>query len=314
MLSSIYLRLSVTDRCNLRCRYCRPEAGEPCVGGDLLSCADFLAIVQALHAVVPVRKVRVTGGEPLLRDDVIEIVASLRALLPHATLGLTTNGTLLQGKAQALRQAGLNALNLSLDAADPQAFAQVTRGGRLQEVRAGLIAASRAGFDQLKVNAVLLATYNGGHLADIVRLALDHGAEPRFIELMPSGEARSIHAREYLSAPAARALLARTFRDEGSDGPSGTAERWRFRDGDRVFTVGFINPVSTPFCDRCDRLRLDSRGTLWGCLRQGEKADLAAPLRSNDLLDLTRRIQEAMAGKRVPDGTWAGQRMVAIGG
>jgi len=314
MISSLYLRVSITDRCNLRCQYCRPASGDSCADGDLLSADDFLRVVTETHRVVPVRKVRLTGGEPLLRHDAADIVRALRAALPQATLGLTTNGLLLESRATLLRKAGLDALNISLDSPEPGAFAQITRGGQLSLVHAGLRAAVDAGFDQLKVNTVLLASYNAARLADLVRLAVLHGAEPRFIELMPSGEGRALHRTEFLSAADALELLTREFTYEGPVGGSGTAKRHRFLDGDRLFVVGFISPVSMPFCDTCDRLRLDSRGVMWSCLRHGATSDLRDPLRRGDCDEVRRRISDLLASKRSPEQEWAIDRMAAIGG
>jgi len=314
MLKSIYLRLSVTDRCNLRCAYCRPASGDACSSQEPLSSDEILRLVAATHDVVPVRKVRITGGEPLLRRDVVDIVRELRALLPAATLAMTTNGTRLGTVAKSLRDAGLDAVNVSLDTPDARSFSEVTRGGRVGDVLRGLAAARDAGFARLKINAVLMQSYSGNHLAELVRVALAHGAEPRFIELMPSGEGRHLFDRERLGASDALDRLARVFRYEGPAGRSGTAERHRFRDGDRVFVVGFISPVSMPFCDRCDRLRLDSHGALWGCLRQSAKVDLVGALRSGDPKALADLLSTVLTHKRAPDSGWAPGRMVAIGG
>ncbi len=314
MLKSLYLRLSITDQCNLRCQYCRPAGGDTRPAEGMLSAAEILRLVAETHQVIPVRKVRITGGEPLLRRDAADIVRGLRSLLPEATLAMTTNGTLLGRMARPLRDAGLDALNISLDTPDPSAFARVTRGGQVSQVLDGLAAAREAGFDRLKVNAVLMESFNGAFLADLVRVAVDHGAEPRFIELMPSGEGRSLFARNHLAASDARQRLAGFFSYEGPAGRSGTAERHRYRDGDRILVVGFITPVSMPFCDRCDRLRLDSRGAMWACLRQSGKVDLAEPLRSGDDSEVERRLADLLAHKRVPEAGWSDGRMVAIGG
>lgn len=314
MLKSLYLRLSITDRCNLRCQYCRPAQGDACTPDGVLTAGEILRLVAETHAVVPIRKVRLTGGEPLLRRDVPQIVRGLRDLLPHAKLGMTTNGTLLAPVANVLRDAGLDSVNISIDSVRAGPFANVTRGGRLDDVLAGLAAARDAGLQPIKANAVLMRSHNGNDLAELVRTVVAFGAEPRFIELMPSGEGRSLFAQEHMSASEARERLDRVFHYEGAAGRTGTAERYRYRDGDRIFVVGFISPVSMPFCDRCDRLRLDARGRMWGCLRQSGKVDLAAPLRDGDGANVSRLLGDVLAAKRIPQQGWSSGRMVAIGG
>lgn len=315
MVPSIYLRLSVTDRCNLRCVYCRPRnGGRAMPRSEELTRQQVVACVEAIHRVVPVRKVRFTGGEPLLRDDLPEIVRDVRALLPEATLGLTTNGMQLAANASRLRAAGLDALNVSLDAMDATSFAEVTGGGKIEPVLAGIRAARDAGFSPLKLNAVLLATHNGEQLTELVRLAATHGAEPRFIELMPSGPGAALHAKQFLSASDAVRRLSATMQYEGPLGQAGTATRHRFRDGDRIVVVGFITPVSKPFCAGCDRLRLDAHGSLFGCLRRTDRIDLAALLHAGDRTALHDHLTSALRDKMAPPEGWLSRDMAAIGG
>jgi len=178
----------------------------------------------------------------------------------------------------------------------------------------GLRAARQVGIAPLKVNAVLLDTLNGGQLTDLVRLAAEHGAEPRFIELMPSGPGAAIHARQFLSAAEAIRRLSATLRYEGPIGQSGTSARHRFRDGDRIVIVGFITPVSQPFCAGCDRLRLDARGNLFGCLRKKDHAALSEWLGHHDPNELPRRIAEVLHGKAAPIEGWMSRDMAVIGG
>lgn len=310
---SQYLRLSVSERCDLRCRYCRrPGPSSPHRRGEL-DRDELLRLVELIHEVTPLRKVRLTGGEPLLRRDIVEIVGALRGGLPGAALALTTNGGRLAPLARPLRRAGLDALNLSLDAVDPELFTDLTRGGRLEPVLEGLVAARRAGL-RLKLNTVLLASYNAGRLAEIVRLALAHEAEPRFIELMPLGVASELFPREFFSSREALAELERTFEPLGPLGRSGAAVRHAFRDGGRVFAVGLITPVSSPFCATCDRLRLDAGGRLLTCLRRSEAVELAPPLRRGDVGEVRRRVAAALARKRPPRAEWAARDMADIGG
>jgi cyclic pyranopterin phosphate synthase len=312
--ASAYLRLSVTDRCNLRCLYCRRDGDGPTVPrDDTLRYEETLDLVDALHDAIPLRKIRITGGEPLVRAELPTLVAGLRARLPHAELCLTTNGTLLARHARALRAAGLDRINVSFDSTDPTRFADLTQGGSLAHVLAGVRAARDAGFAGTKVNAVLLRSINGARLAQLVRAADDHDCELRFIELMPVGDGAQLFDREYLSADDALARLNRTFEHVADGGMNGTARRHRFRDGDHEITVGFITSVSHPFCRTCDRLRLDCRGRLFTCLRCSEGTDLMTPLRRGDRGELERRIRVQLPAKTPAEG-WPGHHMVAIGG
>jgi len=312
--ASAYLRLSVTDRCNLRCLYCRRDGDGPTVPrDDTLRYEETLDLVDALHEAIPLRKVRVTGGEPLVRAELPTLVAGLRARLPHAELCLTTNGTLLARHAASLRAAGLDRINISFDSTDPSQFADLTQGGSLARVLAGVRTARQVGFERTKINAVLLRSINGDRLAHLVRTAHEHHCEIRFIELMPMGDGAALFDREYLSADHALARLSQTFEYVADRGMNGTARRHRFRDGDRELTVGFITSVSHPFCRSCDRLRLDCRGRLYTCLRCSEGTDLMTPLRQGATNELERRIRLLLPAKTPAEG-WPEHHMVAIGG
>ena len=315
--SSFYLRLSVTDRCNFSCRYCRSGETER---QDVLRYESLLALVARVAGNVPLRKVRITGGEPLVRRDLPRFVAGLRELLPEAELCLTTNGSLLRRHAPALRRAGLDRVNVSIDCLDPARFAALTRSAgpgaaSVERILDGIAAAREAGLVPLRLNSVLMRSVNGDHLTDLVRTAAENDAELRFIELMPIGEAKSLPADEFLSGDEALGRLRESFgyvRALGDGG--GTAVRHLLRDGDRLVTVGFITSVSHPFCARCDRLRLDSRGRLFSCLRREVGFDLAGPLRQGQLERLDARVRDIVRTKRLPEKTWPRRNMSAIGG
>jgi cyclic pyranopterin phosphate synthase len=312
--ASAYLRLSVTDRCNLRCRYCRCDSDGPYVPrGQTLRYEETLELIDVLHDVIPLRKVRITGGEPLVRAELATLVAGLRARLPHAELCLTTNGVLLDRHADKLRVAGLDRVNISLDSTDPRRFAELTRGGDLDRVLNGLRAARDAGFERTKINAVLMRSVNGDQLAPLARTAADHDCELRFIELMPVGDGADLFEREYLAAEEALARLGDAFEHVADCGMNGTARRHRFRDGRRELTVGFITSVSHPFCRSCDRLRLDCRGRLYTCLRCSDGTDLMTPLRRDARDEVARRIRLLLPAKTPAEG-WPAHHMVAIGG
>ena len=318
-MDSIYLRLSIEDACNLRCRYCRPERdldlGEPdWEEHPVLDTAALLELVAACQRVRPIRKLRLTGGEPLLRSDVVELVSQLRERFEQTEICLTSNGFRLTELAAPLRRAGLDRLNLSLDTLDPEAYRELTRGGDLDSTLAGIQAARRAGFETLKLNAVLFRSVNAGRLHELVHFAIEQGCELRFIELMPISVAAGMHRDEYYSADEALAELREHFEDRGETSSSSTALRRRLALAGREFTVGFIPSVSHPFCADCDRLRMDCRGRLFACLRRGDGLDLASVLARRDLAEVDRRIERVIAAKCPPQSVWPGRQMSAIGG
>ena len=308
----LYLRLSVTDRCNLRCTYCRPDEAvvepSPPLGDD-----ELLELVAQIHRVAPIGKIRLTGGEPLCRPGLEELVRRLARLIPAAQLCLTTNGTLLERHAEPLRRAGITAVNISLDANDPASFAAAAGRDELAAVQAGLRAASRAGFERLKLNTVLLRSINGDRLLSLVRIAAAHGANPRFIELMPMGPAARRFERDYLPADEALGRLTLHLPEVGEPWREGTARLHRLRDGDQLLTVGFITAISHPFCTTCNRIRLDAGGRLITCLRYSGGIDLAALLRAGRQEELERQIEAAVRGKS-PRSSWPDRAMVAVGG
>ena len=311
----MYLRLSVTDACDFRCWYCRPktEGGStPATGGHLES-DDLLALVDAINAATPLAKVRITGGEPLLRHDLLAIVSGIRKLRPDVTLSITTNGHHLGEHAASLHKAGLDRINISFDSLDSAVFRRITGVDGLERVRYGVKAAQRAGFEKMKLNAVLLRSGAGAELGKLVGFAAREGLEIRFIELMPSGLEAKRYREEFM--PSSEAL--RALRTEGGYRgqlpSSGTALRYLFEWEGREVTVGFIPTVSEPFCDACDRLRLDARGLLRGCLRRDEATDLGVHLpRGRDAVAAV--VREVVEGKRGPEDGWNTTPMIQIGG
>lgn len=310
-----YLRLSVTDRCNLRCGYCRPASGpaepEPRQSADD---AELFDLVRLVHAETGVHKLRLSGGEPLLYPCLTDVIARFRSLLPEATLAVTTNGSLLAQSAAVLRSAGLDSVNVSLDSLDPDRFRRLTGGGALESTVQGIHSAAAAGFSALKINAVLIRQVNGDELPELVRFAAELGSEIRFIELMPYGHGTELFRSDYLAADEALDSLKQEFRYLGAAQPTGTAERHRFLVNGRVATVGLITPVSRPFCSRCDRLRLNRSGRLFGCLRQSRGVDLLTPLRAGDERTVRQRVRDAIHDKRDPGVHWPARHMVTIGG
>lgn len=282
-----YLRLSVTDLCNCRCVYCMGENGVPRLPHSaILSFEELEEIVRAAVS-LGVTKVRLTGGEPLVRRGIDELVRRLRGIEGVEELAMTTNGARLAEYAEALKEAGLDRLNVSLDTLDPEKFRRITRIGELRDTLDGLDAARRAGFERIKLNTVLMGGVNDDEIAEIAALAKDGAFDVRFIELMPIGECTDWDRRRFL--PAERVL---EYLPKGERVPSdGVAELWRpagFRG-----TVGLIRPLSHRFCADCDRIRVTADGCLKPCLHSAREI----PLRGKHGEALVRTIAEGMQAK-----------------
>lgn len=263
-----YLRLSVTDLCNYRCTYCMPEAGV-CkrAHAEILSIEELYEIAAAAVR-CGVKKLRLTGGEPLVRRGILELCRMLRSLPGLETLTMTTNAGLLAPVARELKDAGVDRLNISLDTLNAARFAAITRRGRLDDALAGLRAAKEAGFTNTKINAVLIGGVNEDDIAPLAALTKDEDISVRFIELMPMGECAHWPAGRFLPADAVlRALPELTFVDT-----DGVAERYRLPVA--IGTVGLIRPMSCKFCSRCSRLRVTADGKLKPCLHSGEEISL----------------------------------------
>lgn len=298
------VRLSITDRCDLACVYCRPHRKDGYLpSATRLDVAAWETLVRGL-ARRGVRRVRLTGGEPLLHPRVVEIVHAVARVPGIDDVALTTNGTRLAELSSTLREAGLQRLNVSVDSLDPTRFFRFTRGGRLEDVLAGVDAARRAGFDDLKINTVAMAGENDDELASIVRWAWSIGATPRLLELMAIGEGARLGARA-LPYAELRGRLADLLADEEPTrepdrGPAGYV---RARDG--VRRVGFITGASATFCAGCDRLRVSSDGRLRPCLATNDAVDVSHALRAGDVEAIAAQLDVAWARK--PDGeTWRG--------
>ncbi len=312
---SIYVRLSVTSACNLRCQYCRPDPGEGAApSAERLSDDEIIALVSAMDEVAPIRKLRLTGGEPLLREGLPGLIAALRGRLPSAELCLTTNGMLLARSARALRAAGLNSVNVSLDSADREGFRKMTGTDGLSRVLAGLEAACQARFDRVKMNTVLIDSCNGDQLEALIRIAARSGCEIRFVELMPFGEGARLFPRESISADVALERIKGVFEYRRPLAPTATAERHEIVvDGEPV-AIGFITSVSRLFCERCDRIRIDRAGRLFTCLRAESGIELAPDLRAAKSDRLRARLAAAFARKAPPQEFWPERSMVQVGG
>lgn len=300
-----YLRLSVTDRCSLRCRYCMPAEDVP--GGDCLCSAEELVEIARAAAACGIRKVRLTGGEPLVRRDILDICRGIAAIPEVEELCLTTNGAALARLAKPLREAGVSRLNISLDTLRPERYAYMTRVGRLEDVFRGLEAAEEAGFTGTKLNVVLMKGFNDDEIPDFLDFSCRYPVEVRFIELMPIGEGRNA---QFLPADAVLEAHPYLRPLEGS----GVARRYRSPGGRG--TVGLIEPMSHRFCASCDRIRVTADGKLKPCLHSRQEISLRGL--SGEALRLA--IEAGIAAK--PERHYmnetgrseAGRRMNQIGG
>jgi cyclic pyranopterin phosphate synthase len=294
------LRISLTDRCSLRCTYCMPADGVPWIGTpDLMTTPELLRIA-AVAIAEGITKFRLTGGEPLLRPDVVDIVAALAALRgPDGApeISLTTNGLRLPGLATPLADAGLTRVNISIDTLRRDRFTQLTRRDRLTDTLAGIAAADASGLRPIKLNAVAMRGVNDDEAVDLVRFAVDRGYEMRFIEQMPLDAGHTWDRTSMVTRAEILERLAAAFTlTEVPGRGSAPAERW-FIDGGPS-TVGVIASVSAPFCGSCDRVRLTADGQLRSCLFARTETDLLGLLRAGaDDSALAALLRTCLAGK-----------------
>jgi cyclic pyranopterin phosphate synthase len=305
------LRVSLTDRCSLRCAYCMPPEGLPWLPRQELLTDDEIVRVVRVAVSLGVREVRLTGGEPLLRPGVPDLVARFAALRPRPELSITTNGILLTRDAQALADAGLDRVNVSLDTLDPDRFKAITFRDRHAGVLGGLAAARAAGLEPVKVNAVLLRGRNDDEAPALLAWALREGYELRFIEQMPLDAQHAWDRSAMVTADEVLASLSTAYELEPEGGRgSAPAEAWTVVDGpDRSSwalerpRVGIVGSVTRPFCGACDRVRLTADGQLRNCLFATEESDLRSALRSGaDDGEIARRFLVSVAGKRAGHG------------
>ncbi|WP_407924558.1 GTP 3',8-cyclase MoaA [Catellatospora vulcania] len=296
---AVDLRVSLTDRCNLRCSYCMPPEGLPWLPKpEILTDAEVLRLITIAVTRLGVEEVRFTGGEPLLRPGIVDIVAGSAALLPRPKLSVTTNGIGLARLAVPLRDAGLNRVNVSLDTIDPDRFAAIALRRRFDDVIDGLSAAAAAGLTPVKLNTVLLRGINDDEAPALLRFALAHGYELRFIEQMPLDAQHGWSRDQMITAAEILASLEAEFElsPDPAERAGAPAETWLVNGGPAK--VGVIGSVTRPFCGDCDRTRLTADGQVRNCLFATGETDLRGLLRGGaDDEDIAARWREAMWGK-----------------
>lgn len=274
-----YLRVSLTDHCNLRCVYCMPPETQFAPRAHLLSDAALIRLVR-IAAGIGFDRIRLTGGEPTIRPDLVGIVGGIAKIPGMKEIAMTTNALKLENLAEPLARAGLKRVNISIDTLDAERFHKITRLGKLEQVWRGIVAAERAGLTPIKLNAVIVRGYNEDDIADLARLTLDHAWDMRFIELMPLGSIADFQIESVVPVAEMRARIESAFGalepiEWGGHTP---ARSYRLPAGRG--TLGFISSVTAPFCEGCERMRLSADGRLRLCLLRDDEVDLLTPLRA----------------------------------
>jgi len=292
-----YVRLSVTDRCDLRCFYCLPKGyhdfEEP---GEWLSFGEIERVIKVFGE-LGVHRIRITGGEPLVRKNLPELAQRLSQLPGIDDLSLSTNAVQLARHARALRQANVTRLNVSLDSLDAQRFKTITNGGKLAKVLDGLMAAKAQGFNPIKINTVLMKGINDDEAESLVEFCIEHGFTLRFIETMPMGTTGQHATQHYVNLQHIKDRLAQQYQLIPSVMPGGGPARYVSIAGTDL-KIGFITPLSQHFCETCNRVRLAADGTLYLCLGQSDKLELRPLLRQGvSDKELTQAIVDAIARK-----------------
>ena len=282
-----YLRLSVTDLCNLRCRYCMPEEGVPKKDHAAMLTEDEMILAVEAAASLGITKLRITGGEPLVKKNILSICRRAARVPGIREVCMTTNGIRLPELAVPLREAGVRRLNISLDTLDSEKYAQITRCGVLSDALAGIHAALEAGYDKIKLNAVLIGGFNDDEIEEMAKLTLRYPLDMRFIELMPIGE-NGFGKEAYLPYTE---VLRRLPELMPLPGEGGAAKLYRLPGA--LGNVGLISPVSAHFCSGCNRLRLTADGKLKPCLHSSAEY----PIKGLDKAGMTAVMREAILGK-----------------
>lgn len=314
------LRVSLTDRCNLRCTYCMPAEGVPWLPGPQLLTTDELVRLVSVGVALGITEVRLTGGEPLLRPDVVDVVAALSSLPNAPELSLTTNGVRLPTLAAPLKHAGLRRVNISLDTLRGDRFKEMTRRDMLEQTLAGVRAAKRAGLSPVKINTVLMRGVNDDEACDLLSWALDEGVELRFIEQMPLDAQQIWRRDEMITAAEIEERLGDRFALTSAPGRgSDPSERFLVDGGPAI--VGIVASVSRPFCGSCDRLRLTADGQVRNCLFALDESDLRTTMRNGASDDsLAAQLIACVSGKKAghgiddPQFVQPSRPMSAIGG
>lgn len=307
-----YIRISVTELCNLRCRYCMPEEGVPKRNHDEMMTAEETIIAAKAAVALGINKIRITGGEPLVKRGIVRLCREIAEIDGVEELCITTNGTLLKEFAVPLKEAGVDRLNISIDTLDPEKFSYITRLGQLQDVMDGIDAAFEAGFDKIKLNVVLMGGFNDDEIGTFVELTKDRDLEVRFIELMPIGAGIDFDKAGFISC---ETVLERVPELRSLNMTDGVASMYSLPNAKG--RVGLIRPISCEFCSGCNKIRLTADGMLKPCLH----LDGEISIRGMDEEDMLKTMREAILSKPEMRETMdadnpskAGRDMSRIGG
>jgi cyclic pyranopterin phosphate synthase len=286
-----YLRISVTDRCNLRCRYCMPEEGvEKKFHTDMLTLEEIYEVVKVC-AGMGTNKVRITGGEPLIRKGLTGLIEKISAIEGIKDVALTTNGVLLKKLAGELKAAGLKRINISLDTLDAAKYENMTRGGNIRDVLDGIEEAYKVGLKPIKINTVLIKGFNEDEIGELIKLTLREDMDVRFIELMPIGQAAAFAAEQYLPS----SYVLENFKElEPVEIEDTSSPAKYYRLPGAKGRVGFINPISHKFCGNCNRIRLTADGKLKPCLHSDLEIDTKQILRAENIKDKQEALRAAV--------------------
>ena len=303
-----YLRISLTDHCNLRCVYCMPEEMTFRPPAEMMQDEELLLLVR-LFANLGFDKIRLTGGEPTIRAHIVEIVRGIASTPGIQSVSLTTNGVLLSKLSKSLAAAGLERVNISIDTLNPVKFKRLTRGGNIEDVWEGILAAEAAGLTPVKLNAVVVRGYNEEDVVDLARLTCEHAWQVRFIEMMPFGGATDLQTGQMVSAQENKRRIEQALGSlEPVNGGELDGEAQIYRIPHAQGNIGFISSVSAPFCSDCTRGRLTPDGILRMCLLREYETDLLTPLRAGaSLEDLRRLVLESVWNKPWGHGLASGE-------
>ncbi|WP_038266125.1 GTP 3',8-cyclase MoaA [Peptoclostridium litorale] len=308
-----YLRISVTDLCNLRCKYCMPKEGVSKLSHEKIMSIEEMAQISRILAGIGIDKIRITGGEPLVKKGITRLISEIAQNANVKDIAMTTNGILLRKYAKKLREAGLKRVNISLDTLDARKYSQITRGGDLLQVLDGIEQAKRAGLSPIKINTVLIGGFNDDEIEDFVRMTMEEEIDVRFIELMPIGQAAGWSSKNFISNRAVLEKFPGLKKCNPSD-KSSPAEYYRLEGAKGK--VGLINPISCKFCDDCNRIRLTSDGKLKLCLHSDYEIDIINPFRrGEDIKEIVvNELSKKPKSHHLEDGDIIKRNMVQIGG
>ena len=308
-----YLRISLTDRCNLRCIYCMPEKGiEKVSHEDILTLEEVYEITEAFVD-LGINKIRFTGGEPLTRKGIVSLIERVSKLSGVKDLAMTTNGLLLEKFAPSLKEVGLNRVNISLDTLKEEKYTYITRGGKLEEILKGIEEAKKVGLTPIKINTVLIGGFNDDEIIDFVKLTEKEEIDVRFIELMPVGEAAPWAKEKFVSNGIVLDKVKELTQVEREDNSS-PAVYYKLPNGKG--RVGLINPITCKFCENCNRIRLTSQGKLKLCLHSNKEIDIKEALRNGEDIKkiITDSILEKEESHKLEEGKYINRNMNQIGG